>query len=284
MSETLRVCTKCKIPKELQEFTFVNKRLGLLHTLCKECKYYPIPNDGSTNRQCSDCKKVGHYKDDFPPANSSCKECHSNRQKILKQKRDNMDPVYEDEDDGDLLFMKQICYIRHGDEPHISNYKVCECCNILIPLEKYCVNQGRPDKTCKSCSTKLKSERMHDPNAFLKYKYDTAKSRAKSKCIDFTITLEQWNYIYFVKQRGKCNLTGQGMTHFLSPNREKDEDFPDNISPDRKDSKKGYTFENVQFVRWIANCGKNKYDQNVFINMCGEVWNNHIHPVSQWNP
>ena len=48
-------------------------------------------------------------------------------------------------------------------------------------------------------------------------------------------------------------------------------EFPLNLSPDRKDSTKGYTFENVQFVRWCLNSAKNDMEQEAFIQMCTEV-------------
>jgi hypothetical protein len=183
----------------------------------------------------------------------------------------------------DEFFMQGVCHISIEEEPCDSftqgvcneiieeepTHKLCEKCEELRPLSDYHKNN---QKQCRYCVQKLKSEKMESVHEFLKDKWQRAKDRAKKKNIEFTITLDEWNYIYFVRQRGLCALCSLYMTHKASAKLDDDiERFPFNISPDRKDSTKGYTFENVQFVRWCLNSAKNDMEQEAFIQMCTEV-------------
>lgn len=63
---------------------------------------------------------------------------------------------------------------------------------------------------------------------------------------------------------GFCSLTGWEID--MSYNN-------DTASLDRKDSSKGYTKDNIQWVHSMVNMSKNKYDQNKFIDMCIAVAN-----------
>lgn len=283
MSEPTKKCSKCGEYKPISEFSFLNKAEGTRHSQCNCCKYYPKPKDGTDMRKCSDCGLLKHYKDDFAASNTCCKPCFSKR----KLKRDAeketssqtqlpfqpVSPVIETHFIGrtpvesDEFFMQGVCHITIEEEE--PTHKPCERCNELRLLEDYHKNN---QKQCRFCVQELKSERMESVHEFLKDKWQRAKDRAKKKHIEFTVTLDQWNYIYFVIQRGLCALCGLHMTHKASSKLDDDiEKFPFNISPDRKDSTKGYTFENVQFVRWCLNSAKNDMEQEAFIQMCTEV-------------
>jgi hypothetical protein len=313
MSEPTKKCSKCDETKPICEFPFIKKAEGIYNSQCTECKYYPKPKDGSTNRKCIDCGELKHYKNEFPASNACCKPCFA----IRKKKRDAekeassqtqlpfqpvspvveeassqtqlpfqpVSPVVEEASsqtpvETDEFFMQGVCHTIIEEEP---THKPCERCQELRLLTDYHVNN---QKQCRFCVQVLKAERMESVHEFLKEKWKRAKDRAKKKNIEFTITFGQWKYIYFTIQQGLCALCGLHMTHKASDKLDDDiERFPLNISPDRKDSTKGYTYENVQFVRWCLNSAKNDMEQEAFIQMCGQVWEYHKMPKEpHWTP
>jgi hypothetical protein len=286
MSEPTKICTKCKEYKPLCSFSFQNKEMGLLHSQCSDCKYYPKPADGTNMRKCSDCGLHKHYKDEFAASNTCCKPCFYLRKlKRGTKKKESISSsqtqiIFKPVDLDDSL-TQGVCPTITKEEK--STHKPCERCNELRLLSDYHINNN---KQCRFCIQVLKAERMESIQEFLKDKWQRAKDRAKKKNIEFTVTLEQWEYIHFVRQRALCALTGGYMTHKASTKLGDDiEKFPFNISPDRIDSKKGYTFENVQFVRWCINSAKNDMEQEAFIQMCGEVWEHHKKGGhSHWTP
>jgi hypothetical protein len=285
MSET-KQCNQCHFRKPLCEFTFLDKKLGKLYPSCKECKYYPKPADGTTNKRCTDCDEVKHYKNDFPASNTCCKPCF-----VLRKYVRDAEKIIQDaekkvtESKQTQLPFKPVTPVPEPEpEPEtVQDFLTCERCNEMRPLNDYHANNK---KKCKHCVQELKAEKMKDVHEFLKNKWHRAKSRAKEKNLEFTITLEQWKYIYFAIQQGLCALSGLFMTHEASSKLDDEkEDFPFNISPDRKDSTKGYTFENVQFVCWCLNSAKNNMEQDEFIQMCGKVWEYHNKPKEpHWTP
>jgi len=300
MSEPTKNCSKCGEDKPISEFSFLNKVEGTRHSQCTPCKYYPKPKDGTDLRKCSDCGILKHYKDDFPSSNTCCKPCFVIRKKkrdaekaassqtqlpfqpvspvveeITEKEASSQTPVESDEN-----FTQGVCHNIIEEEP---THKPCERCQELRLLTDYHVNN---QKQCRFCVQILKAERMEDVHEFLKEKWKRAKERAKKKNIEFTITFGQWKYIYFTIQQGLCALCGLHMTHKASDKLDDDiERFPFNISPDRKDSTKGYTFENVQFVRWCLNSAKSDMEQEAFIQMCTEVAEYHKMPKEpHWTP
>jgi hypothetical protein len=298
MSEPTQKCSKCNETKPICEFPFIKKAEGIYNSQCTECKYYPKPKDGSTNKKCVDCGELKHYKNEFPASNACCKPCFV----IRKNKRDAekkassqtqlpfqpVSPVVEENTEEeassqtpvetDEFFMQGVCHITIEKE---SIHKPCKRCNVLRPPSDFTIK----NEYCRFCYRhELKSEKMEDVHEFLKDKWQRAKSRAVNKNIEFTVTLDQWYYIYFVTQRALCALSGLYMTHKASTIGHSAK-FPFNISPDRKDSTKGYTFENVQFVRWCLNSAKNDMEQEAFIQMCGQVWEYHKMPKEpHWTP
>lgn len=90
-----------------------------------------------------------------------------------------------------------------------------------------CKNEARKNNHyCGSC--KVKKYRAKYP---LKYIYDTIKMNAKRRRKEFTLTFNQFKEF--------CNKTGydkfKGKT-------------ADSLSIDRKDTTKGYTFDNIQAI------------------------------------
>jgi hypothetical protein len=77
----------------------------------------------------------------------------------------------------------------------------------------------------------------------------TAKSRAAKKKLDFSITTEDLEELYY-RQSGICAISGLKMTTLSGP-RHRSNSFV--MSLDRIDSEKGYTKDNIQLVCWQAN-------------------------------
>jgi len=99
-------------------------------------------------------------------------------------------------------------------------------------------------------------------------KFNDARKRSEYKnnhVYECSVTWEQfWDLWLSHKEKHggmNCAISGKPMTHIgLSLKKEKDKKFKrnwDNISVDRLDSTKGYTFQNIIFIRWIINKQKN---------------------------
>lgn len=102
--------------------------------------------------------------------------------------------------------------------------------------------------------------------------FSTSKRHAAEKGRDFTITLKNVKHLW-EKQSGICPYTGWKLelprtTKGIPISCRK-------ASLDRKDSSKGYTPENIQFVSFMANCAKNKFPESDLITFCKAVAINH---------
>jgi len=116
---------------------------------------------------------------------------------------------------------------------------------------------------------------MKDVRNFLIQKRADAKKRCnKNSRIQFDVSTEDWINQY-EKQNGVCALTGITMTWEYSSDENKDfyssVKYPYNLSPDRIDSSKGYTKDNLQFVCNRVNAMKNNMPMDQFIDFCKKV-------------
>ena len=164
----------------------------------------------------------------------------------------------------------------------------------LLPVQKVeILNDGsiikkeKKKSRGKPYSKKTPEEKQKDKEAaakllnteerYMRSRYQNLKHRDKfndvSKRSDYknnhiyecSVTWEQfWNLWLSHKERYggmNCAISGKPMTHIgLNIKKEKDKKFKrnwDNISVDRLDSTKGYTFQNIIFIRWIINKQKN---------------------------
>jgi hypothetical protein len=98
--------------------------------------------------------------------------------------------------------------------------------------------------------------------------FRTAKRHAKEKNKEFNLTLECLKQLWD-KQKGICVYTGWELelpktSKGTARNYRK-------ASIDRKDSTKGYTPDNIQFVSYMANCAKNCFDESELIAFCEAV-------------
>jgi hypothetical protein len=116
---------------------------------------------------------------------------------------------------------------------------------------------------------------MKDVRNFLIQKRADAKKRCnKNSRIQFDVSVEDWINQY-EKQNGVCALTGITMTWEYSSDENKDfyssVKYPYNLSPDRIDSSKGYTKDNLQFVCNRVNAMKNNMNTEELFDFCKKI-------------
>jgi hypothetical protein len=116
---------------------------------------------------------------------------------------------------------------------------------------------------------------MKDVKNFLIQKRSDARKRCrKNKKISFDISIDDW-IAQYERQRGFCALSGIEMTWEYSVDGDSEfytsVKYPYNISPDRIDSNKGYTKDNLQFVCNRVNAMKNNMSMEQFVDFCKKV-------------
>lgn len=94
--------------------------------------------------------------------------------------------------------------------------------------------------------------------------------RAKKRGQEFTVTKKELIEIYN-NQKGKCAISGLEIPLIK---KFKQKDGPQLASLDRKDSSKGYTKENCQWLHWRVNVAKNNMSDNELIDLCEVVYKN----------
>lgn len=96
------------------------------------------------------------------------------------------------------------------------------------------------------------------PDNYVKHMFRTAKKNAKSRGIEFNLTIEELNSI-FEKSKGKCSLTGIKFTMEKSNYR-----MPPWIpSLDRINSDLGYSIDNCRLVCCAVNLALNQFGFDV---------------------
>lgn len=157
---------------------------------------------------------------------------------------------------------------------------LCKCCGETNPLQFYGPNAR---SACKVCTRKKRLEHYHNlpieqkaarlpknqvkhaeqmsrwqRSNLLRYRYLSARYRAKKKKLEFSITEEDLKDI-MVKQRGKCFYSGLPIDK--------------NLSVDRKNSKIGYTLNNTVLTRCDINYMKHDADIGHFLFLVNTIYN-----------
>lgn len=152
-------------------------------------------------------------------------------------------------------------------EKYTSKYKcLCDCGNLTYPKRNNIICN-----ITKSCGCQHRKCGKDHPE-YMGYKdlsrrfWSNYINHAKERNLEFNITIEEaWNL--YEKQGRKCALTGVDI--LLTDSRLRNEE--QTASLDRKDSSKGYTLDNVQWVyKWVNIC---KWDlsQEEFILMANQI-------------
>jgi hypothetical protein len=151
----------------------------------------------------------------------------------------------------------------------------CKSCGDTNQLNFYSQNKS----ICKKCASKKSLDRYKNlsqeekikyknkvanwqVNKIYQYRFLQAKNRAKISKIDFTITADDIKNVY-EKQNGLCYYSGIVM--------QKDRTGIYTLSVDRKNSKKGYTPDNIVLCTTIVNSMKNKLPIDEFISIVKAV-------------
>jgi len=170
-------------------------------------------------------------------------------------------------------------YTVFSEETKLSNDKrimfevKCSCNKIEFKLAKDLIS-GRC-KSCKSCSSKRTAKAHPLPTTYKGIGdltgsfYSYIKRRAIQRDLEFVS--KEFLHSIFVKQEGKCALTGLDIT--LSKKRKNSNPNWDFItaSLDRIDSNKGYTEDNVWWVHKTVNRLKNNYSVEELLYWCNLI-------------
>lgn len=196
-----------------------------------------------------------------------CSRCHVykiakkfNLKRQPVRKRENLtEKVYGD---WKLLKFVKRTKTQHPSGENRNYYWLAQC--IICGIEKVAsLSYFKRIYKCASCYTKSITKNYKE----LSWSYfGSIKNRATYKNIEFDLNIK---YIYdlYVKQEGKCNLSGVPITLVLGAKKMK----LMTASLDRIDSSKGYVKGNVQWVHKIVNFMKQTLNDNEFIKWCNLV-------------
>ena len=194
-------------------------------------------------------KKYSHKTAEGLNFHTTCRDCE------LKQKYD------EEWKDGKLkchicnqYFDPNIFHTAGGSKYSIRDNRNTRCPNCKIQQNKLTRSNYTND-------TKL--------NKVLQARWFSAKDRASSKNIPFTITKEDLLSIW-EKQQGLCAISKIPMTYELDSGR-----VFSNVSIDQKIPGKGYTIDNVQLVCMAVNQLKSDFEMDTILYICKQIVNNY---------
>jgi len=157
---------------------------------------------------------------------------------------------------GKLTVIKEISKNKNG---HIKFLCECECGNSKEVFGTH-LRHGK----IISCGCKNKVNGVSG-DMWYKIIHSGIKTRQKRTNLEINITKDYVNNLY-LKQNGKCNLSGLDIT---LPKTWNDRTYT--ASLDRVDSDKGYIEGNVQWVHKHINVMKNSFPQEMFILLCNKV-------------
>lgn len=159
---------------------------------------------------------------------------------------------------------------------------LCHCCGQYKNIEDFTPNgKANPARNgrksiCKECSSlRQKQHNINLPDhqkliKCLHWRWSGARDRSRRYGkIKFSLTLEdvimQWE-----KQDGKCALSGIPMTYELQKGR-----VYTNVSIDRKNTKEGYTPDNIQLVCMACNQIKSDMPEEEMYKFCKCIIDNY---------
>lgn len=143
-----------------------------------------------------------------------------------------------------------------------AKYK-CKACNIKTVKKRY--REMSMDVKTDMVSKNKKAQKTWHKKNVIRYRYLSAKHRAKKKGLEFTITVEFLNDL-LIRQNGKCPYLGTELTH------QYEGDKYNTISIDRIDSNGGYTEDNVQLISSMVNRIKSVYNTDEFLELIKRIY------------
>lgn len=151
---------------------------------------------------------------------------------------------------------------------------LCECGSTFV-TSGYYLRQGRK-KSC-GCRTNRKfgseNHRWSGFGSISGAYWHRIRQGAINRNLELAITIEEaWEL--FVQQNGKCALSGEPLVLCTSDSKRRKNSSRQTASLDRKDSTKGYTRENVQWIHKTLNKMKMEMPDDEFISWCLKVAKN----------
>lgn len=223
------ICTKCKVEKSEEEFSFKNIEKGKRRTICKSCHSEYRKQKYIENKE-KELEQVRKYRLNNPNKYSA---------EIKKDKR-----ILNNNDEN----KKHSSYSKKAGRVYESK---CKHCNKIVYLTSKELNDGF--KRC--CS--MECRKLDFKDEYHHYYHDV-KRRFK-KYDTNNISLEYMKWLLEEKQNFKCNVTGLSI-RLYKPN-EKNILY-NSASLDRIDSSKGYIEGNVQWVCLGANYMKMNFSND----------------------
>lgn len=150
----------------------------------------------------------------------------------------------------------------------------CEClnCGKTVYYISYRL-KSQNDIGCEQCKQKHRYIRLGKSHNNISGAYfSSVKIGAKQRNIEFDITIEDM-YNLLTKQNYKCALTGVDITLPRCWSTSMDRTLR-TASLDRKESNKGYTKDNIQWVHKSINMMKRDLPEEEFVNFCKLVYEN----------
>lgn len=126
--------------------------------------------------------------------------------------------------------------------------------------------------TCLACKSRAANKWVYDPLIgpkglmFIERLVSATRARSNARSRAFTLLPADVCEL-FVRQKGLCALTGERM--YLQAGRVTR--TKNAMSIDRIDSSRGYTKDNIQLVRTVANIAKGAMTDDEFLTLCKQV-------------
>lgn len=139
----------------------------------------------------------------------------------------------------------------------------CECGKLITVTSSNLLNKSTRSCGCKTSEFISKSNTKHQNFGEIPgSSWANMVNGAELRNLEVSITIEDMNN-QFIKQKGKCALTGQTI-HFGHKNTKKLK----TASLDRIDSGRGYTKDNIQWVHKDINRCKQNFSEDYLLEMC----------------
>lgn len=160
--------------------------------------------------------------------------------------------------------------------------KICKTCKKVKSIEQFPKTKSYYRNNCKICTNQYASKkRISSSENYLRNCLKYAKYRAKKKNISFELDID-FVLALFKKQKGKCALTGITLTWKKTIDNKYNST---NITIDRINSTKGYTYKNSRLVCYAANVMKSDLTDYQLLRYCELIINyqryNNVHKTSE---
>lgn len=144
-----------------------------------------------------------------------------------------------------------------------DTFWICQCeCGTIKSLYGCHLRQNRT-QSCRKCS---ESKHKHRLNSRI---WGRIRYNAKCRNLEFNLDKQFLYDLLYIKQKCKCALSGLDIN--IANTIKEDQHGVTTASLDRIDSKKGYIYDNVQWVHKDINFMKQEFNQEYFIEVCKKI-------------